>query len=302
MRTKIIIPLYAICLLFGLSGLVWAEDIVQIPIEFTSSDFLENAKWTDESFIQRITSSWNSYTGKQGVEGVESLYEKEIQIYDALFSVEARRFISDGVFEFLFLNKGNISKSFREKFMSYAVKTWGVPSKNIDYSGSGKERNVHHETEWLLKNTRIRFAIMGAEMYNSWIPGLCILSITQQGKFPPLKELIALKCEGQRRFFGFRDSMETTLVKPFIIFVDLNLNLLRRRDKSIMGKITQTSDDYFMSEWEDKKTKHSFVIDRKLGTYEWKTTLLGPLEPYKSSGAVESGNCEKINLQIEPKF
>jgi hypothetical protein len=297
MKTKIKITLYAICLLFSLSGLVWAEDIVQIPIEFTNRDFLENAKWTDASFFHRITAGWDTYTGDQGIEGKEVLFTKNIQIYDVVFSVDAMKFISDGVFVFVFKQESHFSKDFREKFMNYAVKTWGAPSKNIDYSGSGKERSVHHETEWLLKNTHIRFTIMGAEMYNSWIPGLCILFITQQGKFPPLKELITLKCEGQRRFFGFRDSTEITREKPFVIIVDLNHNTLRRRDKSRLGEITQTSDDYFISEWEDKDTKHRFVIDRKLGTYEWKIT-----QPDKNWGMVNWGNCQKTDVQLEPKF
>jgi len=300
MKTEIKVLLCAICILFGLSGLGWAEDIVQIPIEFKNRDFLTNAKWTDASFIQRITSSWDSYTGKQDLEGKEVLRKKGIQIYDAVFSVEARRFISDGVFEFVFMDKGGFSKDFREKFIGYAVKAWGAPSKNIDYSWSGKESSVdNHEMEWLLKDTYIRFTIFGAEMYNSWIPGFCVLLITQQGKYAPLKELITLRCEGQRRLFGFRDSTETTTVNPFIIFVDLNYNRLLRRDRSTLGKITQTSDDYFISEWEDKDRKHRFVIDRKLGTYEWKTTTL---EPNKNYGAVNWGNCEKTNLQKEPKF
>jgi hypothetical protein len=295
MKKKIKIPLYVICLMFGFSGLVWAEDIVQIPTEFKNKEFLANAKWTDLAFIQGITSNWDSYTGKQDMEGKEVLRKKEIQIYGAVFSAEARRFISDGVFEFVFVNN-DFSKDFREKFVRYAVETWGVPSKHIDYSWGGDD---NHDMEWLLKNTYIKFNIFGVEMYNSWIPGICVLIITQQGKYAPLKELITLKCEGQRRLFGFRDSTETTAVTPFIVFVDLNYNRLLRRDRSTLGKITQASDDYFISEWQEKNRKHRFIIDRKLGTYEWKTTLL---ESNKNYGAVDWGHCEKSNLQIEPKF
>lgn len=97
--------------------------------------------------------------------------------------------------------------------------------------------------------------------------------------------------------------MKTTQ-KPFIVFVDLNHNLLLRRDKTTLGKITQASDDYFISEWEDKDTKHRFVIDRKLGTYEWNFTLLEPKPKkyYGVDGVVNWGKCEKTNVEREPKF
>jgi hypothetical protein len=184
--------------------------------------------------------------------------------------------------------------------VSYGVKTWGVPLKNIDYSWRGKENSVDsHDVEWLLGNTHIKFGIFGAEMYDSWISGLCILIITQQGKYALLKDLVALKCEGQKRLVGFEDSTKIIPVSPFVVLVDLNHNELLRRDRSTLGKITQASEDYFVAEWQEKDRKDRFTIDRKLGTYEWRTTLL---KPNKTYGAVNWGNCEKTNLQIEQKF
>ena len=180
------------------------------------------------------------------------------------------------------------------------LKTWGEPIKSIDNSWRGKEESFdENKTEWLIGNTHIKFSVFGAQIHDTWIPGICALRITKQGKYPLLKDLIALKCEGQRRLFGFKDSTEIIPVSPFVVLVDLNDNKLLRRDRSTMGKITQASDDYFVAEWQDKNIKNSFTIDRKLGTYEWKATSL---ESKKSSGAVNWSRCEKTNLQMEPKF
>jgi hypothetical protein len=83
-----------------------------------------------------------------------------------------------------------------------------------------------------------------------------------------------------------------------VIIVDLNEGAILRQDRSLLGKITQTSEDYYVAEWQDKNTKNQLTINRKLGTYEWETTLLAN-ENYR---AVNRGNCEKTNLQTEPKF
>lgn len=300
MRTTVL--LYVFCFLISFTGghLSWAEESIQIPTQFTNRELLTNARWSDGAFFQAIVSSWDKHTVTQDLEGKEVLRKREAQICGTTFSVEARRFQSDGVFEFVFIHKDGFPKDFRQKFVSYGVKTWGVPLKSIDYSWRGKENSVDdHEVEWLLGKTHIKFSIFGAEMYDSWIPGLCLLVITQQGKYALLKDLIALKCEGQKRLFGFKDSTEVTPVSPFVIFVDLNHNALLRRDRSVLGKIGTASDEYFMAEWREKDRKHRFTIDRKLGTYEWETT---PIESSKKYGAVNWGKCEKTNLQIEPKF
>ena len=297
---KIKILTYAIYILFSFSGLVWAENPVEIPAELRNKEFMEKARWTDATFFQKITSNWDKYTGTQSIEGKEMLYEKKIQIYGADFSVSARRF-SDGVFEFVFSNTSSFSKDFREKFVSYAIKTWGMPSKNIDNSyGAGLVQQV--DMEWLLKGTQIKLGLFGAKMFegtkenpDGWVSGLCVLTITQQGKYAPLKDLIALKCEGQQQFF---DSKEITPVSPFIIFVDLNHNQFLRSDRSLMQKITQISDDYFMAQWMGKNNlKNELIIDRKLGTYQWKMS-----DSKSGLGANNWGKCEKTDLNLQPKF
>jgi hypothetical protein len=300
MKVKMRILFYAFFILLSPCSLTWAEDITQIPAQLKDKNFLTSVKWTDANIVLEIASGWDKYIGKQGIEGKETLREKDIQIYGTKFSVEVRKFVSDGVFEFVFINKGDFPKDLREKFMNYAVETWGVPLKNIDYS-SGDQKNGldNHEVEWLLSDTHIKFISIGAQLYGKWVSTLFILIITQQGKYPLLKDLIGLKCDGQKRLFGFEDSTQITPVSPFVILIDLNHNSLRRRNKSTIGKITQVSNDYFISEWNEKDKKHRFVIDRKLGTYEWKTT---PLESTKNYGAIEWGNCEKTNLHLEPKF
>lgn len=300
MNTRIKIPLYMFYILFTLSYgyLSCAEDIIQIPIELNNKELLMDLNWKDAIFIQGITSSWDSYTEKQWTEIKEVLRKKEIQIYGSNFYAESRRFISDGVFEFAFFNKDEFSKDFRKKFMSYAEKTWGTPSKNIDRSWSGKKDSIDScYTEWFLKNTHIKFTIFGAEMDNHWISGLCVLTITQQGKYAPLKDIMALKCEGQMS--DFTDSTKITPVPPFVILVDLNDNALFRRNRSLLGKITQASDDYLISEWHDKDVENKIVIDRKLDTYEWVKVFSVSNKIYR---AVNWGKCEKTDLQIEPKF
>jgi hypothetical protein len=279
-----------------------------IPVELTNRELLANAKWTDAAFVQAITSGWERYTGTQhfeNVEGVagarEELYTKEIQMYGAVFSASVRRFKSDGAFEFVFVNKDSdsFSKDFREKFMSFAVKAWGAPSKDIDNLLSDKEMGTDsHDVEWLLGNTQIKFTFSGLDMYGRRISSICALIVTQNGKYPPLKDLIALKCEGQATTFAPGAPSETAPASSFVIIVDLNLNALLRQDKSHLGKITRTSEDYYAAEWQDKDTKNRFTINRKLGTFEWETTLLAN-ENYR---VVKRGNCEKVNLQTEPKF
>jgi hypothetical protein len=294
-----------------------AENVVQIPPEFKNKELLENIKWTDPVYIQAITSGWDKYTGSQYFENAELvggarevLYTKEMQEYGAAFSATLRRFKSDGVFEFVFVSKGDdaLPKDFREKFMNYAVKAWGAPLKDIDTSLTDKEGGTDsHDVEWVLGNTQVKFTFSGVDMYGRRISSLCALIVTQNGKYPPLKDLIPLKCEGQSRLFGFDDSAETMPELPFIVLLDLNDNRVLRRDKSILGKITQVSDDYFIAEWQDKDTKtgpapilkaNRLTIDRKLGTYEWKGTLVAN----KSQGKISSGSCEKVNFQMEPKF
>jgi hypothetical protein len=302
MKTRIKLSLYILCFLASLSDghLTWAEN--SIPAEFSNRELLSNAKWTDAAFVQAITSNWDRYTGTQDFDGEEVLREKEIKIYGVVFTVQARRFNSDGVFEFVFMNKDHFLRDFREQFVSYGVKTWGAPLKSIDDSWGGKGQGIDScEIEWLLGNTHIKFGMFGAITDDRWFPGACYLRITKQGKHALLKDLIALKCEGQRRLFGFKDSTEIIPVSPFVVLVDLNDNTLRRRDRSTWGKITEASEDYFVAEWQekDKTFKHRFTIDRKLGTYEWKMT---PLEPNKNYGGVNWGNCVKTNLQMEPKF
>src|SRR5208283_2802285 len=133
-----------------------------------------------------------------------------------------------------------------------------------------------HDTEWDLGNTVISFSYFGAEMYGLvanpayhwWVPGLCWFVITESDKIPPLKDLISLKCEGQRKFSG--GGIEP--VSSFVIFVDLNHNAILRRDKSVMWKNMQVSQDYFVAESQEKDVKHTFTIDRKLGTYMWRVT------------------------------
>lgn len=279
-----------------------------IPVELTSRELLANAKWTDAAFIQAITSSWERYTGTQHFENEElaagareELYMKEIQMYGAVFSASVRRFKSDGAFEFVFVNKDSdsFSKDFRERFMSFAVKAWGAPTKDIDTSFSDKEGGTDsHDVEWLLGNTQIRFTFSGVDMYGSRISSICALTVTQNGKYPPLKDLIALKCEGQLTTFTPDAPSETVPASSFAIFVDLNDDALLRQDKSYLSKVTQTSEDYYVAAWQDKVRKNRFTINRKLGTYERETTLLTN-ENYR---AVEQGNCEKIDLQAEPKF
>jgi hypothetical protein len=212
-----------------------------------------------------------------------------------------RRFKSDGAFEFVFVDKDSdsFSKDFREKFMSFAVKAWGAPSKDIDTSHSDKEGGTDsHDVEWVLGNTQIKFTFAGMDIYGRWILGISTLTITQNGKYPPLKDLFALKCEGQATTFTPGAPSETLPASSFVIIVDLNENVLLRQDKSILGKITRTSEDYYVAEWQDKLRNNRFTINRKLGTFEWETTLLAN-ENYRR---VERGDCEKINLQTEPKF
>lgn len=303
MKTRINVILYIFCFLLSLSFsyLARADDFIQIPAELRNKEFLEKVKWTDATFFQKITSSWDKYTGKQDIKGKEILREKEIQIYGTVFSVQARRF-SDGTFEFAFDTKDSFSKDFQEKFLSYAIKTWGTPLKSIDNSWRGKEMSTeHHEMEWLLKNTHIKITTLGTQVFDSWVPHFCILLITQEGKYVPLKDPIALKCEGQKKLFGLPNSAEITPVSAFIVLVDLNRKHLLRRDKSSIGEITEVTEEHFISEWTDKTKgfKHRFFIDRKLGTYEWKTTSL---ESGKNYGMVDWGNCEKIDLELKQKF
>jgi hypothetical protein len=300
MKTKMLA--YSIYILFSLSGLVWAENSVEIPIEFTNRNFLTNIRWTDTNLIQKVISNWDMYSEKQGIEGKEILRKKGIKIYDVMFLVEARKFTSDNVFEFVFNTENGFSQDFREQFMSYAVKTWGQPSTHIDYSWGGKvDAFVSHEVDWFIKDTHIRFDFSGAVLDGHWFPGFCLFFITQKGKYDPLKELIALKCEGKSQLFGFPDRREITPVNAFIVFVDLKNKQLLRRDRSPLGKITEATDEHFISEWTDKTKdqKHRFFIDRKLGTYEWKTT---PSESGKNYGAVNWGNCEKTDPQLQQKF
>ena len=279
-----------------------------IPVELTNRELLANVKWRDAAFVEAITPGWEIYTGTQHFENEErvagareELYTKKIQLNGAVFSASVRRFKSDGAFEFVFVSKDSdsYSKDFREKFMSFAVKAWGVPSKDIDTSFSDKEGGTDsHDVEWLLGNTQIKFTFSGMDMYSRRIWSICALIVTQNGKYPPLKDLIALKCEGQVTRFTTDAHSETIPASSFVILVDLNEDALLRQDKSHMGKITRTSEDYYVAEWQGKDTKNRFTITRKLGTYEWETTLL-------SNGnyqAVQRGNCEKINLQTGPKF
>jgi hypothetical protein len=279
-----------------------------IPVELTNRELLANAKWTDASFVQAITSGWERYTGTQHFENVElaagareELYTKEIQMYGTVFSASVRRFRSDGAFEFVFVNKDSdsFSKDFRENFMSFAEKAWGAPSKDIDTSFSDKEGGTEsHDVEWLLGNTQIRFNFSGMDMYGRRIWTISALTITQNGKYPPLKDLIALKCEGQVTTFTPGAPSETIPASSFVIIVDLNENAFLRQDESILGKITRTSEDYYVAEWQDKDTTNRFTINRKLGTYEWETTPLAE----ENFRVVKRGNCERIDLQTGPKF
>ena len=288
-----------------------------IPAEFTDRAVLASANWTDVAFVHAIASGWDRYTGTQPFENKEVsggarevLYAKEIQISGGIFSATVRRFNSDGVFEFVFVGKDDatFSRDFREKFMSSALTKWGTPFKDVDTSLTEKEGSTDsHDVEWVIGNTQIKFTFSGMDMYGRRTSTLCALVITRNGKYPPLKDLIALKCEGQSRLFGFEDPTVVTPDLPFVVVVNLNDNSLLRRDKSILGKITQASEDYFVAEWQDEDTKtapapvpktNELIIDRKLGTYEWKTTLLAN----KSQGKVSSGNCEKTNLQMDEKF
>jgi hypothetical protein len=271
--------------------------VVPIPHEFTDRALMTNTKWTEETFFQRITSNWDTYTGEQGWKEKDVLRTAEMEICGVVFSVKAVRFKSDGVYQFIFTTKldERFPKDFREKFMGYAETIWGVPSKDIDYSGEYKEGSVdNHDTEWDLGNTVISFSYFGAEMYGKWIPGLCLFQITQAGKVPSLKDLISLKCEGQRKFSG--SGIEP--VSSFVIFVDLNHNAILRRDKSVREKNVQVSQDYFVAEGQEKDFKGTFTIDRKLGTYKWRVTS-AVNAAYEMN---EWGKCEKIDLPTQPKF
>ena len=97
MKTRIELPLYVFCFLMSLSygHLTWAEN--SIPVEFNDRALLTNAKWSDAAFVEAITSNWERYTGTQELEGKEVLRITEVQICGTAFSVEARRFKSDGV-------------------------------------------------------------------------------------------------------------------------------------------------------------------------------------------------------------
>jgi hypothetical protein len=274
---------------------------VPIPHEFTDRELLTNTKWTEETFFQGITSNWDTYTGEQGLEGKDVLRSAEMEICGVIFSVKAARFKSDGVYQFIFSTEPGESfpKDFREKFMGCAEKTWGVPFKDIDYSREVKEGSVdNHDTEWDLGNTVISFSYFGAEIYGGWVPGLCLFQITQSGKYPPLKDLICLKCEGQRKFSGREQGNEIEPVNPFVIFVDLNRNEILRQDKSELEKIVKVSQDYFVAEQQEKDLKSTFTIDRKLGTYELRIASA----VNAAYGMNEWGKCEKIDLPAQPKF
>ena len=299
MKTKIKLPLYIILLVvtLGFDGLAYAEN--PIPSQFTDRALLAKAKWTDMTFVKSIAGSWDKYNGTQDLQVKEILNTTKIGIYGVTFDVQMRRYFSDGTFEFVFVDKDSFLRDFRQQFLTYAIKTWGEPIKNIDYSLRNKEESFDdYETEWLLGDTHIRFNFSGSQIGDKWVPLFCVLFITKKGEYPLLKDLIALKCEGQRRLTGFKDS-GIVQISPFVVIVDLNHNRLRRRDRSTLGKITQASDDYFVAEWQDKNIKSNFTIDRKLGTYKWESTSL---ESEKNYGAVNWGSCEKTNLQMEPKF
>jgi len=279
-----------------------------IPAELTNKELLENAKWTDAAFVQSIASGWERYTGTQHYENEdlnagarEELYTKKIQMNGAVFYASVRRFKSDGVFEFVFVNvdSDSPSKDFRKKFMSFALKAWGAPSKDVDTSFSDNEGGTDsHSVEWLLGNTQIKFDFSGVDMYGRRISSICALIVTQNGKYPPLKDLIALKFEGQVTTSTPDAPSETVPASSFVVFIDPNENALRRQDKSLLGKITRTSEDYYLAEWQDKVRKNRIAINRKLGTYEWEITILAN----KDFRSIERGKCEKINLQTEPKF
>ena len=288
--------------------------VVPIPHEFTDRALMTNTKWTEEAFFQRITPNWVAYTGEQGWKEKDVLRTAKMEICGVVFSVKAVRFKSDGVYQFIFMTDERFPKDFRERFMGYAGKIWGVPSKDIDYSGEYKEGGVDshdssvdsHDTEWDLGNTVISFSYFGAEMYGLvanptyhwWIPGLCLFVITESGKIPPLKDLISLKCEGQRKVSGLEQGSGIEPVSSFVIFVDLNHDAILRRDKSVMWKNMQVSHDYFVAEDQEKDVKHTFTIDRKLGTYKWRVTSTVNAA-YEMN---EWGNCEKIDLPTQPKF
>jgi hypothetical protein len=274
---------------------------VPIPHEFTDRALMTNMKWAEETVFQRIISKWDTYTGEQGFKDKDVLRTAEIKICEVAFSVEAVRFKADGVYQFIFSTKPGESfpKDFREQFMEYAGKIWGPPSKDIDYSSEVKEGRVDsHMVEWDLGNTIISFTYFGAEMYDGWVPGLCLFQITQSGKYPQLKDLICLKCEGQRKFSGFGQANRIESASPFVIFVDLNNNAIRRRDKSVWESIVQVSEDYFVAEQQQKDFKDTFTIDRKLGTYERRRTFAVNAE-YEIR---EWGKCERIDLPTQPKF
>jgi hypothetical protein len=164
--------------------------------------------------------------------------------------------------------------------------------------------------EWLLKDTQIEFAILGGEKLvertkenpDGWKGTVCVLNMTQRGKDVPLKDLINLKCEGQKKGFGSMDPnfTKTEPVPPFMLIIDLNYKTggsLLWGNKSPMAEINEVSDDHFKIEWERKDIKNMLFIDRRLGTYRWKKTT-----SKSTMGMEEWGKCEKIDPNLQPKF
>ena len=118
MKTRINLVLFIILSLaaIGCDCLVYAEN--HMPSEFSDRALLSTAKWTDVTFVQTITASWNKYTGTQDFEGEEILNTTKIEICGVTFDVQMRRFISGGTFEFVFVNKdSSFSRDFRHQFL-----------------------------------------------------------------------------------------------------------------------------------------------------------------------------------------
>src|SRR5271157_5846989 len=115
---------------------------VPIPHEFNDRAIMRNMKAREEIVFQRIASSWDTYTVEQGWKEKDVLRTAKMEICGVVFTVKAVRFKSDGVYQFIFMTDEDFPKDFRENFMGYAGKIWGVPSKDIDRSGEYKEGAV----------------------------------------------------------------------------------------------------------------------------------------------------------------
>lgn len=243
---------------------------ILLPQKLLDKNFLQKYNWKNEDDIQEITKDWKNYDGTQNYKDRLVLKKSRTELLDVSFEIQSRQYCSDQIFEILVLNAGEFPKEFNDKFINIAEKIWGKPYKIVDktYLSPNKENGfVNYDCEWFFQDSHIQYSFSGAEISNKWIPVGCYLVFTKNGKSKPLKDLVYLEFQGQKRDSG---SDEIIPVQPFIFIVDFNSDAFLRRNLSQIAKFEYISEEVIQAKWNVEDVLNVFVIDRRMGTFQWK--------------------------------